>query len=141
MGWIKYALVTACALAAADLCVKVAAGRLSNSLAVLVYGTCTFSTGLAWVLWRWARGIPQHAQISGVLASMGVGFAFSGVTLGLYVTFSAGAPISLGSPVIRFGGILLTSIAGLILFREPLTLRYVIGMLFVCSGMYLILTR
>ena len=141
MGWIKYALVTACALAAADLCVKVAAGRLSNSLAVLVYGTCTFSTGLAWVLWRWARGIPQHAQISGILASMGVGFAFSGVTLGLYVTFSAGAPISLGSPVIRFGGILLTSIAGLILFREPLTLRYVIGMLLVCSGMYLILTR
>ena len=141
MGWIKYALVTACALAAADLCVKVAAGRLSNSLAVLVYGTCTFSTGLAWVLWQWARGVPQHAQVSGILASMGVGFAFSGVTLGLYVTFSAGAPISLGSPVIRFGGILLTSIAGLILFREPLTLRYVIGMLLVCSGMYLILTR
>ena len=141
MGWIKYALVTACALAAADLCVKVAAGRLSNSLAVLIYGSCTFSTGLAWVLWQWARGIPQHAQVSGILASMGVGFAFSGVTLGLYVTFSAGAPISLGSPVIRFGGILLTSIAGLILFREPLTLRYVIGMLLVCSGMYLILTR
>ena len=141
MGWIKYALVTACALAAADLCVKVAAGRLSNSLAVLIYGTCTFSTGLAWVLWQWSRGIPQHAQISGILASMGVGFAFSGVTLGLYVTFSAGAPISLGSPVIRFGGILLTSIAGLILLREPLTLRYVIGMLLVCSGMYLILTR
>ncbi len=141
MGWIKYALVTACALAAADLCVKVAAGRLSNSLAVLIYGSCTFSTGLAWVLWQWARGVPQHAQVSGILASMGVGFAFSGVTLGLYVTFSAGAPISLGSPVIRFGGILLTSIAGLILFREPLTLRYVIGMLLVCSGMYLILTR
>ena len=141
MGWIKYALVTACALAAADLCVKIAAGRLSNSLAVLIYGSCTFSTGLAWVLWQWARGIPQHAQVSGILASMGVGFAFSGVTLGLYVTFSAGAPISLGSPVIRFGGILLTSIAGLILFREPLTLRYVIGMLLVCSGMYLILTR
>ena len=141
MGWIKYALVTACALAAADLCVKVAAGRLSNSLAVLIYGSCTFSTGLAWVLWQWARGVPQHAQVSGILASMGVGFAFSGVTLGLYVTFSAGAPISLGSPVIRFGGILLTSIAGLILFREPITLRYVIGMLLVCSGMYLILTR
>ena len=141
MGWIKYALVTACALAAADLCVKVAAGRLSNSLAVLIYGSCTFSTGLAWVLWQWARGVPQHAQLSGILASMGVGFAFSGVTLGLYVTFSAGAPISLGSPVIRFGGILLTSIAGLVLLREPLTLRYVMGILLVCSGMYLIITR
>ena len=72
---------------------------------------------------------------------MGMGFAFSAVTLGLYVTFSAGAPISLGSPVIRFGGILLTSIVGIILLREPLTLRYVIGVLLVCGGMYLIITR
>ena len=141
MGWIKYAVMTACALAAADFCVKLAAGRLSNSLAVLIYGTCTFSTGLAWVLWQWMRGIPQHAQLPGILASMGVGFAFSGVTLGLYVTFSAGAPISLGSPVIRFGGILLTSLAGVFLLREPLTLRYVIGILLVCSGMYLIITK
>ena len=141
MGWIKYAIITACALAAADLCVKLAANRISSSLLMLIYGCCTFSTGLAWVLWQWARGIPQHAQLSGVLASMGMGFAFSGVTIGLYITFSAGAPISLGSPVIRFGGILLTSIAGIILLREPLTLRYVIGILLVCGGMYLIITR
>lgn len=106
-----------------------------------MYGSCTFSTGLVWVLWQWARGNPQHAQLSGILASMGMGFAFSGVLIGLHVTFSAGAPISLGSPVIRLGGILLASIAGLILLREPLTLRYVIGILLVCGGMYLIVTR
>ncbi len=141
MAWIKYALITACALAAADLCVKLAANRISSSLAVLMYGSCTFSTGLVWVLWQWARGNPQHAQLSGILASMGMGFAFSGVLIGLHVTFSAGAPISLGSPVIRLGGILLASIAGLILLREPLTLRYVIGILLVCGGMYLIVTR
>lgn len=141
MGWIKYAAITACALAAADLCVKVAAGRISSSFLMLIYGCCTLSTGLAWVLWQWTRGVPLHAQLSGILASMGMGFAFSGVTLGLYVTFSAGAPISLGSPVIRFGGILLTSMAGLILLREPLTLRYVIGVILVCGGMYLIITR
>ena len=141
MAWIKYAAITACALAAADLCVKLAANRISSSLLMLIYGCCTLSTGLTWVLWQWARGMPQHAQLSGVLASIGMGFAFSGVTLGLYVTFSVGAPISLGSPVIRLGGILLASIAGLILLREPLTLRYVIGILLVCGGMYLVITR
>ena len=137
----KYAVATAFALAVADIFVKLAAGKLSNSLAVLLYGSCTFLTGLVWVLWQWAHGVPQHAQTSGVLAALGVGFAFSGVTLGLYLTFGAGAPISVGSPVIRLGGILLASMAGLVLLREPLTLRYVIGMLLVCSGMYLILTK
>ena len=51
------------------------------------------------MLWQWARGVPQHAQLSGILASMGMGFAFSGVTIGLYVTFSAGAPILSAHPL------------------------------------------
>ncbi|MCZ6678127.1 MAG: hypothetical protein O7E52_12840 [Candidatus Poribacteria bacterium] len=141
MGWIQYAVFSAFALAAADFCVKLAVGKLSNSIAVLLYGSCTFLTGLGWVLWQWARGEPQYAQMSGILPAIGVGIAFSGVTLGLYATFGAGAPISIGSPVIRLGGILLASLAGLVVLKEPLTLRYVIGILLVCSGMYLILTR
>ena len=62
MDWILYALGTALALAAADFCVKLAAGKLSNSVALLLYGSCTFLTGLGWVLWQRAHGVPQHAQ-------------------------------------------------------------------------------
>jgi len=141
MGWILYALGTALALAAADFFVKLAAGKLSNSVAVLLYGSCTFLTGLGWVLWQRARGVPQHAQISGVLPALGVGVAFSSVTVGLYATFGAGAPISVASPFIRLGGLLLASLAGLVLLQEPLTWRYVIGMLLACIGVYLIITR
>ena len=141
MGWIQYAVVTAFALAAADFFVKLAVGKLSNSVAVLLYGSCTFLTGLIWVLWQWGRGVPQYAQTLGILAALGVGVAFSGVTLGLYATFGAGVPVSVGSPVIRLGGILLASVAGFVLLKEPLTLRYVIGILLVCGGMYLIITR
>jgi len=141
MGWIPYALGTALALAVADLFVKLAAGRLSNSVALLLYGSCTFLTGLGWVLWQRACGMPQYAQTSGILAALGVGVAFSLVTLGLYATFGAGAPISVASPFIRLGGLLLASLAGLVLLREPLSWRYVIGLLLACSGVYLIVTR
>ena len=141
MGWVHYALLTALALAVADLLVKLAAGRLSNSVAMLLYGCCTFLTGVVWVVWQWARGEPQYAQTPGVLAALGVGFAFSGVTVGLYATFGAGAPVSVGSPVIRLGGIVLASLAGLTLLQETLTVRYVIGMLLACGGLYLIVTR
>ncbi len=44
MSWIVYAVATAFALAAADFLVKLAAGRLSSSLAMLLYG----------------KGIPTH---------------------------------------------------------------------------------
>lgn len=141
MNWIFYAFATALTLATADFFVKMAAGKLSNSIAMLIYGSCTFLAGLGWVLWRYLNGTPQYAQTPGVWAAIGVGIAFTFVTLGLYVTFGAGAPISLASPSIRLGGLLIASLAGLILLQEPFNWRYLLGMLLACSGVYLIITR
>jgi drug/metabolite transporter (DMT)-like permease len=141
MGWILYASAAAVALAAADVFVKLAAGKVSNSVGVLIYGSCTFSMGLAWFLWQKINRVPQHAQISGLLAAIGVGVAFALVTFALYATFQAGAPISLVSPLIRLGGLLIASVVGLLLWREPLTFRYVIGIVLAGSGVYLIITR
>jgi transporter family protein len=141
MSWLPYAVATAVTLAMADFLVKLASGKLSNSVAMLLYGICTFVIGLSWVLWQRTHGTPQYAQPAGILAALGVGIVFSFVTLGLYATFGAGAPISLASPAIRLGGLVLVSLVGLTFFREPLTWRYVIGMLLACGGIYLIITR
>lgn len=141
MAWIPYALTTALALAAADFFVKLAAGKLSNSVGLLIYGSCAFLAGAGWVLWQRTHGEPLHAQPAGLLAALGVGVAFSAVTIGLYATFGAGAPVSVGAPVIRLGGLLLVSAAGLALLREPLTWRYALGVLLAVSGIYFIVTR
>ncbi|HEX9926203.1 MAG TPA: hypothetical protein VGD99_26335 [Anaerolineae bacterium] len=141
MNWIFYAAMTSMLMATADFFVKMAAGKLSNSMALLLYGSCTFGAGLTWVIWQRLQDVPQFAEPQGVWAALGVGVAFSLVTVGLYLTFGAGAPISLASPFIRICGLLLASTAGLIVLREPLTWRYVIGMVLACSGVYLIITR
>ena len=141
MHWIQYALLTSLALASADFFVKLASGKLSNSLAVIIYGWCTFVAGLTWGVWEKVQGIPQFFQISGGLAAIGVGISFSGVTLGLYTTFGADAPVSVAVPAIRLGGVLLVSLAGIIVLREPISLDYVIGVTLVCLGMYLIVKR
>ena len=141
MTWIPFALVTAVFLAAADFFIKLASGKLSNSLALLLYGSCTFVSGLSWVLLDKARGVEIHAQVPGVLAAIGVGVSFSAVTVGLYVSFGAGAPISQVSPFVRLGGLFIASLAGLFLLHEPLTWRYAIGMVLAIGGVYLIITR
>ena len=141
MTWIWYAVCAALALAAADIFIKLAAGKLSSSLGLLFYGSCTFLTGLGWVLLDRIRMVPLHAQTQGILAAIGVGVAFSIVTICLYMTFLGGAPISIASPFIRLGGLMLASVFGLILLQEPLTWRYALGMLLAVSGVYLIITR
>jgi hypothetical protein len=46
LSWIKYEFGAALPLAAADVCLNVVALRISTSLGVLIYGSCTFSMGL-----------------------------------------------------------------------------------------------
>lgn len=139
--WLIYAAITAFFLAAADCFIKLASGRISSSLGLLIYGACTFATGLGWVLMERFRGIPLHAQPVAYLYALGVGVSFSAVTVGLYATFGAGAPISLASPFVRLAGLVVASVVGLTLFNEPLTFRYLIGMAMVFGGLYLIITR
>jgi drug/metabolite transporter (DMT)-like permease len=141
MGWIGYAMGTAVALAAADFFIKVASGKLSNSLALLLYGSCTFSLGLGWFLYDKLQGVNIHAQTPAVLAATGVGVSFSLVTVGLYMTFGAGAPITLASPFVRLGGLIIASLAGFLLLHEPLTWRYIVGVVLAIGGLYLIITR
>ena len=141
MTWILYGAATAVFLAAADFLIKFAAGKLSNSLGLFLYGSCTFASGLVWFGAERARGIPQFAQPAAVAAALGVGITFSLVTVGLYLTFESGAPISSASPFIRVGGLVLASLAGLVLLREPLTLRYVLGVVLACAGVYLMVFR
>lgn len=139
--WLLYAGITAIFLASADCFIKFAAGRISSSLALLLYGGCTFATGLTWVIIDRLRGTPLHAETAAILYALAVGICFSGVTVGLYATFGAGAPISVASPLVRMGGLVIASIVGLTMLGEPLTLRYTIGVLLVFGGLYLILTR
>jgi drug/metabolite transporter (DMT)-like permease len=87
------------------------------------------------------NGVAHHAQASGALSAIGVGVSFFLVTMPLYTTFAAGASISLASPLIRLVGLLVAAITGLLLWGEPRTLRYAIGMLLTCSGLYLLITR
>jgi drug/metabolite transporter (DMT)-like permease len=128
-------------MAAADSCVKLAANRISTGLGLLLYGSCTFLTGLGWVFWDYMQGVPQHARGSGFLCAVGVGVAFSSVTICLYKTFEASAPISVALPLIRLSGLFLAILLGLIILREPLSLRYLIGIVLACAGLYLVVTR
>jgi bacterial/archaeal transporter family protein len=139
--WIIYASITAVFLASADCFIKLAAGRVSSSLGLLVYGGCTFATGLLWVLSQRLNNIPLNYDLWGLFYALGVGVSFSAVTIGLYATFTAGAPISLASPLVRLGGLVIASIIGFVIFHEAITVRYIAGMLLVFSGLYLILTK
>jgi len=136
MNWLISAFFTICALASADILIKLTAGKISNSLALLFYGSCTFLAGLGWVLFEFVRKEKFYAQPIGITTAIGVGIAFASVTFGLYLTY-AKAPISIASPTIRIGAIILVSIFGVLVLREKASIQYLIGIVLAISGIVL----
>jgi len=140
MRWLPYALLCAIFLASADFFVKLASNKISSSMGMLVYGATTFTVGLTWVGYLKLTHQPLLITRQGLLYSLGVGVAFSCVTLLLYVTF-ARVSVSLGSPTIRVMGILIASMLGILLLHEPFTWRYLIGLILTVAGVALIVFR
>jgi transporter family protein len=81
------------------------------------------------------------ATTGGAVMAFGVGLAFAVVTINMYLAFGLGAPISVVSPIVRLAGLLLVSVIGVAALGEPITLRYVIGVVMSVTGVVLIVFR
>jgi drug/metabolite transporter (DMT)-like permease len=140
MRWIPYALLCSIFLASADFFVKLASNKISSSMGMLVYGATTFTVGLTWVAYLKVTKQPLLITQPGLLYSLAVGIAFSGVTVLLYLTFSR-ISVSIGSPTIRVMGVLIASMFGILLLHEPFSWRYLLGLILTVAGVTLIVFR
>jgi uncharacterized membrane protein len=140
LRWFPYALLCSIFLASADFFVKLASNKISSSMGMLIYGATTFVIGLIWVSYLKFTKQPLLITQSGLLYAIAVGVAFGSVTILLYLTF-ARVNVSIGSPTIRVMGILIASMLGILLLREPFTWRYLIGLILTVAGVALIVFR
>lgn len=127
-------------IALADLSTKQSAGKISPSLGTLIYAVTTIAIPLAWTLWTRSNGGLQITR-DGVLWSIAVGICFSIFTGLMFLLFSQGVNLSIGSPVVRMGGIVLAATLGIVVFREGLNLQYLIGFALAAAGIFLVVTR
>ena len=140
MRWLPYALACSIFLASADFFIKLASNKISASMGMFINGATMFIVGLIWVGYLKVTNQPLLITRSGFLYTVAAGVAFSGVTILLFLTFSR-INVSIGSPTIRIGGILLASLLGILLLHEPITWRYVLGLVLTIAGITLIVLR
>jgi len=140
MRWLPFALACSVFLASADFFVKLASNKISSSMGMFIYGATTFTVGFLWVAYLKVTNQPLLFTRAGLFYSIAVGLAFSAVTILLYLTF-ARVNISLGSPTIRILGIVIASLLGILILREPITWRYGLGLILTIGGVALIVFR
>ncbi len=127
-------------IALADFSIKQSAGKISPSLGTLIYAMVTVIPPLVWVLWTRAHE-PLMLTRDGVIWSIVTGLSFGVFTGLIFLLFSQGINLSIGSPVIRMGGIVLAATLGILFFREHLNWQYVIGFALAAIGILLVATR
>lgn len=127
-------------LALADFSIKQTGGKISPSLGALIYGAVAVLPPLVWVLWTRTQE-PLMATRDGVLWSVVTGLSFGVFTGILFLLFSQGVNLSIGTPVIRMGGIIVAATLGIIVFREGLNWQYLAGFALAVVGILLVVTR
>ncbi len=127
-------------IALADFSIKQASGKISPSLGALIYGVVAVTPPLLWVLWTRTQG-PLMVTRDGILWSIVTGLAFGVFTGILFLLFSQGVNLSIGSPVIRMGGIIIAATLGILVFREGINWQYILGFALAVIGIFLVVTR
>ena len=138
MNWLPLALLTALCLAFYNFFIKLAANHVAPAVGAVVLQLVAAALGAAWLLKLKLQGQPLAVSGKGLalaaLAGVGVGLA----EILTFVVFQRGVNSSVGTPVIVGGSVLLTSLLGLGLLREALTVPQAGGLLLIVAGIALL---
>ena len=137
-NWLPLALLTALCLALYNFFIKLAANHLPPAVGAVVLQLVAAGLGAAWLLKLKLQGQPLALSGRGLgmaaLAGLGVGLA----EILTFVVFQRGVPVSVGTPVIVGGSVLLTALLGLVVLREALSLPQLGGLVLIVAGIALL---
>src|SRR5882757_8637883 len=138
--WFLYAVAAAVLYGLHQIFTKLASDKIGDGLGgFVVEGTAALSilVYLAWL--RLGGHWNQTASAPGVWYSVLTGICVGAGTIAFFLLFQKGGPLS-AVPMVLAGGAAIMAIAGIIFFKEPMSLSRIVGIGFALAGLYLLRT-
>lgn len=140
MIWVYSALIAALFNALMDFFVKLSSGKIHNALGGTILTATAALTVFGISMYYRAKGetlnITWQGFITSVLAGASVGIA----TFFIYRMFDSHANLSIAIPFLRICIILFSVILGVVVLKENLGIKSVVGILVSLLGLFLILS-
>ena len=137
--WQQAALGASCLIAFHYLFLRAASGRVGDSLGALVLeGTAAFGIFLYWLV---LRGDNVPTTRLGVIFAALSGLGISGGSILLFYALRRGGPGAATGTIVLGGGVALSAVVAPIIFKEPLTVRRVIGVALGIAAMIILSTE
>lgn len=133
--WLIYALLTIIFYAGLDFFIKRAAGKIDEYLGAILLNF--FAIIPAFIILAIIKFPVKSMFITkpGLAFSILAGLSLGAGTLAFIKLFSTGSNLSLASPMVRIGIMLVTTVLGLLVLREHLSPKQLTGLLFAIIGL------
>lgn len=136
--WFIAALVAALAYGLHNIFTKIAAGHISDSLGAFLLEITATVCILLYIFFLVATDAKFEFTSRGIIFSI-----FAGVCVGLgtvlyFVIFSRGGELSIAGPLVLVGGVLLMAVAGIVFFKEEISLIKVLGIILGLISLWLL---
>jgi bacterial/archaeal transporter family protein len=138
--WQQAALGASILIATHYILLRAASGRVGDSLGALILE----GTAAAGILLAYLAGIRGDAVAT---TKLGVGFAvvsglaISGASILLFFALRKGGPVAATGTIVLGGGVAISALLAPVIFREPLTVRRVIGVALGVAAMAILSTE
>jgi uncharacterized membrane protein len=137
-SWYLYAIGAAVLYGLHQIFTKLAAERISDGLGGFVVEATAALSILFYLAWLWlTRRWNQTSTSPGVFYSVLTGICVGAGTILFFLLFQKGGPLS-AVPMILAGGAALMAIAGILFFKEPVSLPRVLGIVLALVGLILL---
>ena len=125
-GWQIAALFASGCIAAHYLLLRAASGRIGDSLGALVLeGTAALGVAVMFALGLKGGDVPTTK--AGIVYAMLSGLGITGASILLFYALRRGGPVASTGTIVMGGGVAISALVSPFLFREPLTMRRIIG--------------
>ena len=139
--WIVYAFLTIIFYAGLDFFIKKAAGKIDDFWGSVVINFFSMLPALLVVVLLKLSNKELMITRPGIVYSILAGLSIGIGTITFIKLFSTGVNLSIASPVVRIGIIVATTMLGVIILKESLNLKQIIGIVFSLIGLSLLVLK
>ena len=123
-----------------DFFIKLSSGKINDGLNGLIINSVSAIVMLVYVMYTRVSGEnPFQFTKEGLSYSVLGGVVIGITTITFIKLFSTGINLSIASPAVRIGSVVLISLLGILILKENVTPKYIFGSVLALSGMYLIM--
>lgn len=139
--WLVYAFLTILGYVGMDLFVKRASGKIDDFLGGAIINFFALLPALLIYFLLKISGKEILMTRNGIIYSITAGIFIGIGTITFIKMFATGTNLSLGTPLVRIGTVILATLVGVMVLRESLTIRQVLGLAISVIGLVLVVFK